>query len=119
MKTSKLRVTGLCVRNSPVTGEFPAQMASDAEIFPFDGVIMATTPPSRHVIPYNPHQNEYPWSNNVYSNEGLTAYIQPSVKWKLTRQNITYHVLKRLQAFWIYTHKLHIYIILLSYWRVI
>ena len=30
-KTSKLRVTGLCVRNSPETGEFPAQMASNAE----------------------------------------------------------------------------------------
>ena len=30
-KTSKLRVTGLCVVNSPVTGEFPAQRASDAE----------------------------------------------------------------------------------------
>ena len=30
-KTSKLRVTGLCVGSSPVTGEFPAQMASNAE----------------------------------------------------------------------------------------
>ena len=30
-KTSKLRVTGLCVGNSPVTGEFPAQMTSYAE----------------------------------------------------------------------------------------
>ena len=30
-KTSKLRVTGLCVGNSPVTGEFPAQMASYSE----------------------------------------------------------------------------------------
>ena len=30
-KTSKLRVTGLCAGNSPGTGEFPAQMASDAE----------------------------------------------------------------------------------------
>ena len=30
-KTSKLRVAGLCVRNSPGTGEFPAQMASNAE----------------------------------------------------------------------------------------
>ena len=28
---SKLRVTGLCVGNSPVTGEFPAQRASNAE----------------------------------------------------------------------------------------
>ena len=32
-KTSKLRVTGLCVGNSPGTGEFPAQMASYAENF--------------------------------------------------------------------------------------
>ena len=30
-KTSKLRVTGLCAGNAPVTSEFPAQMASNAE----------------------------------------------------------------------------------------
>ena len=30
-KTSKLRATGLCAWNSPVTGEFPAQMASNVE----------------------------------------------------------------------------------------
>ena len=30
-KTSKLRVTGLCVGNSPMTGEFTAQRASNAE----------------------------------------------------------------------------------------
>ena len=30
-KTSKLHVTGLCAENSPGTGEFPAQMASNAE----------------------------------------------------------------------------------------
>ena len=30
-KTSKLRVTGLCAGNSPKIGEFPAQMASNAE----------------------------------------------------------------------------------------
>ena len=30
-KTSKLRVTGLCEGNSPVTGEFPAQRASNEE----------------------------------------------------------------------------------------
>ena len=30
-KTSKLRVTGLCAGNSPGTGEFPAQMTSNAE----------------------------------------------------------------------------------------
>ena len=30
-KTSKLRVTGLCARNSPGTGEFAAQLVSNAE----------------------------------------------------------------------------------------
>ena len=30
-KTSKLRVTGLCAGNSPETGEFPVQMARNAE----------------------------------------------------------------------------------------
>ena len=31
-KTSKLRLTGLCAENSPLTGEFPPQMSSNAEI---------------------------------------------------------------------------------------
>ena len=30
-KTSKLRATGLCAGNSPVSGEYPAQMASNTE----------------------------------------------------------------------------------------
>ena len=51
-KTSTLRVTGLCAENSPVTGEFPAQRASNAEnvlmtsswIFaPFPQIIFAYT----------------------------------------------------------------------------
>ena len=32
-KTSKLRVTGLCEGKSPVTGEFPLQMASNTETY--------------------------------------------------------------------------------------
>ena len=39
-KTSTFRVTGLCAGNSPGTGEFLAQMASNMEMFPFDDVIM-------------------------------------------------------------------------------
>ena len=39
-ETSKLRVTGLCQGNSPVTGEFPLQRASNAENILFDDVIM-------------------------------------------------------------------------------
>ena len=37
-KTSKLRVTGLCEENLPVTNEFPTQMASKR--ISFDDVIM-------------------------------------------------------------------------------
>ena len=40
MKTSKLRVTGLCEGNSPVTGEFPAQRACNEENVSFDDVTM-------------------------------------------------------------------------------
>ena len=39
-KTSKLRVTGPCEGNSPGTGEFPAQRASNAENVSIDDVIM-------------------------------------------------------------------------------
>ena len=40
-KTSKLRGTGLCAGNSPVTGEFPAQGPVTRKMFPFDDVIMS------------------------------------------------------------------------------
>ena len=42
-QTSKLRVTGLYVGNSPVTGEFPAQRASNAENVSIDDVVMGFT----------------------------------------------------------------------------
>ena len=39
-KKSKLRVTGLCAGNLPVTGEFPHEWPVTRKIFPFDDVIM-------------------------------------------------------------------------------
>ena len=39
-KTSKLRVTGLCVGNSPVTCEFPHKGPVTRKMFPIDDVIM-------------------------------------------------------------------------------
>ena len=39
-KTSKLRVTGLCVGNSPVTSEFPHKGPVTRKMFTFDDVIM-------------------------------------------------------------------------------
>ena len=48
---SKLRITGLCVGNSPVTGEFPVQRASNAEID--DGImyILSALGPPRSGAP--------------------------------------------------------------------
>ena len=43
-KISKLRVTGLCAGNSPVSGEFAAKRASKKEMFHIDDVIMITGP---------------------------------------------------------------------------
>ena len=39
-KTAKLRVTGLCEGNSPMTGEFPHKGPVTRKMFPFDDVIM-------------------------------------------------------------------------------
>ena len=61
-KTSKLRVTGLCEGNSPVTCEFPAQRASNAEMFPFEGIIM--------MIP----------GGHLNKKDGLTRYGNSHVK---------------------------------------
>ena len=54
-RTSTLRVTGLCVGNSPGTGEFPAQMASCAKnvsIWWRDHDLIAIRP-SYHFLPIN------------------------------------------------------------------
>ena len=57
-KTSKPRVTGLCVGNSPGTGEFPAQMASiTRKLFPFDDVIMKRFHAWRHDLIGSVYQN--------------------------------------------------------------
>ena len=40
--TSKLRVTGLCEGNSPVTAEFPHKWPVTRKMFPFDDVIMVS-----------------------------------------------------------------------------
>ena len=47
-KASKPRVTGLCVGNSPVIGEFPAQRPVMRKVFPFDDVIVDSCARSRY-----------------------------------------------------------------------
>ena len=51
-KTSKLDITGLCAGNSPVTGEFTAQMASNAENVSLLMTSSCSMPSVRHVIYY-------------------------------------------------------------------
>ena len=41
-KKTKLRATGLCEGNLPVTGEFPSQRLVTRKMFPFDDVIMVS-----------------------------------------------------------------------------
>ena len=47
IKTPKLRVTGLCEGNSPVTGEFLAKRPVTRKMFPFDDAIMFRAWPIR------------------------------------------------------------------------
>ena len=70
-KTSKLRVTGLIAGNSPVTGEFPAQMASYAEnvsIWWRHHVLLfrCCSWPIGHWKTF-PHLIKYRWSSNADS----------------------------------------------------
>ena len=77
-KTSKLRVTGLCGWNSPVTGEFPAQRASNAE----NDSIWWRHHTSRAVgIPY-PHLPVLDWEERNYLRSGL--FTEPFIHWKVT-----------------------------------
>ena len=55
-KMPKLRVTGLCEENSPVTGEFPTQMASNAE---------------NVSIWWRHHDNCYSWADTKFKLTGL------------------------------------------------
>ena len=48
-RTSKLRVTGLCVGNSPETGEFPHKWPVTRKMFPFGDVIMTEICPCQFI----------------------------------------------------------------------
>ena len=54
-KASKLCFTGLCMGNSQVTSEFPAQKASNAENVPFDDVMQSLTS-SRKIKKFKDHK---------------------------------------------------------------
>ena len=82
-KTSKLRVTGLCTGNSPVTDEFPVQMASNAENVSIwwhhhDVCFMWYRNqfcPGRDIMNEN-HAQIGPWMTiNLYSGQSMCQFI--------------------------------------------
>ena len=79
-KISKLRVTGLCVGNPPVTGDFPAQRASDAENVSIWG---------HHVIVCD--------QTSLLNMKQAKTTVKPG----LNKINNNYHQL----AFWTYKHR--------------
>ena len=59
-KTSMFRITGLCVGNSPATGEFPHKWPVTRKMFPFDDFIMKYFISTGFNLTYSPntHRNE-------------------------------------------------------------
>ena len=80
-KTPKLRITGLCVGNSPVTGKFPAQKAITRKMFSFDDVIMGN-----HTI------SQWQWSNPEYGSMNNCIHREPYI------QNKTNYIKNRLNS---------------------
>ena len=87
-KTSKLHVTGLCVGNSLVTGEFPAQMISNAENVSIwwrhhvGGLARLST--KKDVNPLRPRKNVWQFADNIlkchYLNENAWISIKILLK---------------------------------------
>ena len=73
-KTSKLRVTGLCVGNSPVTGEFSAQKSSNAEnvsIWWRHHATHVSLQVSRDLV------GHFEWRDATYSSTTIRDYWKP------------------------------------------
>ena len=70
-KAPKLRVTGLCERYSPVTGEFSAQWPVTRKLFPFDDVIM--------LPPKTSYRKLYHKINTALAMEILQSCTKPSI----------------------------------------
>ena len=90
-KTSKLRVTGLCARNSPGTGDFPHKWPVTRKMFPFDDVIMypavigcnvdtrlpcrTFAPPPVSAQPSYLHRQRYCCKVCIWQGETITRYV--------------------------------------------
>ena len=105
-KTSKLRVTGLCARNSPGTGEFPAQMASYAENVSIWWRHHVSNMPQEHTVHTIVSSSNQTTANEWYSDLMMTIRriantLHTRHWWKFTSY-YTYHTLDKMYLASIY-----------------
>ena len=65
-KTSKLRVTGLCAGDLPMTGEFPHKWPVTRKMFPFDDVIMMCHYLGGFCSTYEHFTRDSLWDSHLY-----------------------------------------------------
>ena len=87
-KTSKLRVTGLCVRNSPGPVNSPHKGPVTRKMFPFDDVIMERGP-WKTWIPFHTHRNRVNvwWWEIAFYDWYLLLNVHFSTIWLAPAQN--------------------------------
>ena len=112
-KTSKLRVTGLCAGNSPVSGEFPAQMASNAENVSiwwrhYDIHLMTSSYIMCICIGANMHFQEWlPFQDvnkTVFTNRLLFSSAKANTMWSEQYVGCFADVIIKCIFFWKYAH---------------
>ena len=87
-KTPKLRVTGLCVGNSPVTGEYPHKWPVTRKMFPFDDVIMLLFRHAEVMVAFNTTQQPYTMRATLESYGPVSPEIIP-LPCQIRLQNIS------------------------------
>ena len=101
-KTSKLRVTGLCAGNSPEAGEFPAQMASNAENVSIWWRHHGNTSPSSYlsVCASQKSHHQYVWPSNYDSLSWFCKHLS-------SIHNLRYKSFVNLFCWLLFTRLLH------------
>ena len=92
-KASKLNVTGLCEGNSPVTGEFPSQRASNAQNVLFDDVIMFSTTIFPQVCSHRRrNQSLFLHAKTMTSQVERNSALTPERLWRHSRRQVSFFV---------------------------
>ena len=87
-KTSKLRVTGLCVGNSPGPGNSPHKGPVTRKMFPFDDVIMCNKDQSNKIQRLVSTRTTRPHTHTIHNNHhSISTFPDNHLEWmSLSRQ---------------------------------